>query len=172
MTPRQIRRLDTIAAAIFPCLGCLQEDLAEAEIYARGPSSSLLEVADRVRVAANAERLRRGEEPVEGYSAEEIEQERAHAKAVRDDALNAVHVLLATVPVGKRRTSCTSCALRKRNRESTAALAARVSKNIREQRHWEAEDEAFSLSSLDRDECDESGKPANGEGARALVTER
>jgi len=46
MTPSQVRRLETVAAAISPCLGCLQEDLAEAEAHADGPSSSLLEPPD------------------------------------------------------------------------------------------------------------------------------
>ena len=141
MTPSQVRGLETVAAAISPCLGCLQEDLAEAEAHADGPSSSLLELAARLRVAANAVRQQQGQDPVEGYSEEELEQERAYAKSVRDHALNAVHVLLTTVPIGQRRASCSSCTHRKRHRKELSALATRVAHNPRELQRWEADDE-------------------------------
>jgi len=136
MTPSQVRRLEAVAAAICPCLGCLQEDLVEAEreLQQRSPESVAMwrDVNDRARL---------GLEPDERASAVELEEQRAYAKSARDHAQHAVQVVLMAVPTGKRRAKCSACAYRKRSREQISALAKRLSHRLQEDRDLQAEDQ-------------------------------
>ena len=120
MTAAQRRRLEALFAAVAPCLGCVEQDLVDAEIFSPDVNSQMRELHDRLRQT-------QGLGPVKRPSEEELEQQRTEAQA-RKDHLTSIHrEVLRTVPPAKRRTSCPECVVRKRDHDQRMALVERLS---------------------------------------------
>jgi len=65
MTPSQRRRLDAVSRIASPCFGCLHENLVDAVSNARPYTDESCDALERLNQAANAERVRKGQEPTE-----------------------------------------------------------------------------------------------------------
>ena len=135
MTAAQRRRLEALFAAVAPCLGCVEQDLVDAESLSPDVDSKMRDLRDRIGQA-------QGREPVKRPSEEELEQQRTEAQA-RKDHLTSIHRdLLRTIPPAKRRTSCPECVVRKRDHDQRMALVERLSLA----RQLRKEDEEFKAT--------------------------
>jgi len=144
MTSEVRRRLNALSAALAPCLGCLDEEIEDAELDTRLP-----ELRDRISEAirAHAAQVARGEalEPeVAEDERRETRRELQDATASAVAALRRLELqrrgLLRSVPRSRLRTSCENCVHRKRTREQVTATAGRVFRNIqaRKEEEWDS----------------------------------
>ncbi len=149
MTPGQRHRLEAVAAAIQPCLGCLQEDIFAAADE-RDEIGMFERLRDKIRSVANEQRVKNGEEPLPEPSEEERQQDRQEGQRRREQAIATLSQLegqkrrlLRSVRPSKRRTSCPSCTQRRRSREACTRLAQRVSQSRRNRAAEDALDGPF-----------------------------
>ena len=135
MTADQRRRLEALFAAVAPCLGCVEQDLVDAESLFPDYNPQLRDLVDGMRQA-------KGLGPSDRPSEEELERQRTEAQA-RKDRLTSIHrEVLRTVPPAKRRTSCPECVVRKRDHDQRMALVERLSLA----RQLRKEDEEFKAT--------------------------
>jgi len=137
MTRDQRRRLETLFAALAPCLGCVKQDLVDTERLFPDPDSDSewRDLIDRMRQA-------QGRGPSNRPSEEELERQRAEAQALKDRLTSIQRKVLRTVPPAKRRTSCPKCVVRKRDHDQLTAFVENRSL-ARQQRK---EDEEFKAT--------------------------
>lgn len=146
-----------MAASNSPCLGCLQEDLLDAEVLAGGVVARLRE---RLRRAVNDYRLQQGQDPLEespNQRQERLREERLDGEfgqAEVDRITAVIAAVRSTVPAKSRRTTCPSCAPRKRDRKTCAALSQRLASGAAERQELEADREAWIR--------EQQSPPANG----------
>ncbi len=138
MTAAQRRRLEALFAAVAPCLGCVEQDLVDAEFLSPDVDSKMRDLCDRIGQAE-------GREPVKRPSEEELEQQRTEAQARKDRLTSIQRKVLRTVPLAKRRTSCPECVVRKRDHDQIMALV----ENLSLARQQRKEDEEFEAASED-----------------------
>jgi hypothetical protein len=142
MTPAQRRRLEAVAAAVAPCLGCLRMDLVDLQ----GDTVCIKPDGGGAAVEAwkLAQRMERGlgtgtqsgtdtesglERAVDEMMARRRNARRA-ALAERDRLQAILRGLLSTLPPNKRRDACPDCRARRQSRERCEAFAEQMGKAL------------------------------------------
>ena len=146
MNRHQRQRLEALAGASLPCMGCLEEDLSDAQDCADGVVARL---SESWRRAVNEWRVQQGQEPLEEASQQRqqrLQEEHSVRQAGQAEVDRITAVITAvnqTVPVKSRRTTCPSCAPRRRAREECEALAQRLTRSAATHKALEADRQAW-----------------------------
>ncbi len=127
MTPSQRRRLETVAAALMPCGGCLREDQLDA---AEEQSRAL--ITRQLLATIREYRQQQGLEPLDDDGVDDLEDPEVQAASPGKPDLSARLELLRRFTSTTRLDSCPSCKDRKRSRKEVRDLAERVCRNREE----------------------------------------
>ncbi len=140
MTADQWRRLE---AMVQSCLGCLNEDIHDAE-HQRGE----FEAFKRLRASIDEAFVEHGQEPRPQRSEEERAEHEEDGRLRTEQAIATLKQLehqrrrLLNVRKIKLRQSCPRCTPRRRSREHIAQLAARFIQ-VQRKREQDEEDELY-----------------------------
>jgi len=127
MTPSQRRRLETVAAALMPCRGCLREDQLDAD-----EEESRALITRQLLAEFREYRQRQGLEPLDDDGVDDLEDPEVQAVSPQKPDLSARLELLRRFPSTSRLDSCPSCKDRKRSRKVSRDLAELVCRNREE----------------------------------------
>ncbi len=122
MSRDQHRRLNAVAAALVPCLGCLDEDLHDADTELGRLEPEYLARWRGICDGVGEQDGKPPHPPETEDEAEEFEQQRAAVRAARNQ-LAELRTMSAKRGASARRKACPNCLNRKRNRETIWRLA-------------------------------------------------
>ncbi len=130
MSRDQHRRLNAVAAALVPCLGCLDEDLHDVNTELGRLEPEYLAEWRGICDGVGEQDGKPPHPPETEDEAEELEQQRAAVRAARNQ-LAELRTMSAKGGVSARRKACPNCLNRKEKRETIWILAQNLQAELR-----------------------------------------